>query len=173
MVCCWESAGQLQLHLAHININTYLISHSATFWLFVISQQTALLTLTSKSPKNCLFTSNSCTMSSRHAPRMFDSSLMPVRSCLRVNDEIVSNYGPPLGKIITFHINFQVCGELTPIVPFPSPSTPQEITVQPSSVRKFKSQVRVTFSPFHTTIEPNGRWSNTSVATLEKKNEHW
>ena len=102
---------------------------------------------------------------------MYDSTAMPIRSCLKIDDELVSNFGPPLRKTVTFNCYIRVFPALTPLEPSPSTSTKVQPQPKKSSFKSMPAQrkglQKVSFSSFCTTIEPNGR-SYTSVVTLEE-----
>ena len=107
---------------------------------------------------------------------MYDSTAMPIRSCLKIDDELVSNFGPPLRKTVTFSCYIRVFPALTPLEPSPSTSTKVQPQPEKSSFKSVPTQrkglQKVSFSPFYTTIEPNG-WSYTSVVTLEEEDDCW
>ena len=110
---------------------------------------------------------------------IFDTTLMPVRSCLRMDDEVVSNYGPMLRKSVTFNDTAQLHVDVTPLVALPSSSTAQgskeHFLPKRSSINSpytRQKELRVTFSPFCSVIEPEGR-SYTSPVSLEEENEYW
>ena len=99
--------------------------------------------------------------------------IFPIRSCLKIDDELISNFGPPLRKTVTFSCYIRVFPALTPLEPS---STSTKVQRQPkkSSFKSVPTQrkglQKVSFSPFYTTIEPNGR-SYTSVVTLEEEED--
>ena len=118
-------------------------------------------------------------MSSTPATGIFDPTLMPVRSCLRMDDEVVSNYGPMLRKSVTFKDTAQIHEDVTLLVALPSSSTDQGLKVQQLPKRSFikspyhrQKELRVIFSPFCSVMEPEGRCYTFPVA-LEEESEYW
>ena len=45
---------------------------------------------------------------------LFDPTLIPIRSCLRIDDELVSNHGPVHHKHVRFSDSVQFFGDITP-----------------------------------------------------------
>ena len=45
---------------------------------------------------------------------LFDPTIIPIRSCLRIDDELVSNYGPVHHKHVRFSDSLQYFGDITP-----------------------------------------------------------
>ena len=113
--------------------------------------------------------------------------MIPIRSCLRIDDELVSNYGPPLRKSVTFN-DLETFGDVVTLER--SHATPKSCRItfneryamplqlavsQPQQKRPVKPKrkdFRVTFSPFYLTIEPDGR-TYTSVTALEEEDDCW
>ena len=109
---------------------------------------------------------------------MSQHTVFPIRSCLKIDDELVSNFGPPLKKTVTFSGYTQIFPIFTPLEQSPT-STTQCAKVQPqpekSSFKNPYSQrkgLRVSFFPFCRTIEPEGRCYTSPVA-LEEENDFW
>ena len=114
--------------------------------------------------------------------------MIPIRSCLRMDDELVSNYGPPLRKSVTFNDLSEIFGDVVTLEPSPATSKRCSITFneqyvmplqlapsQPEQKRPVKPKrkdLRVTFSTFYLTIEPGGR-TYTSVTALEEEDDCW
>ena len=107
--------------------------------------------------------------------REMSQPIFPIRSCLKIDDELISNFGHPLRKTVTFSCYIRVFPALTPLEPS---STSTKVQRQPkqSSYKSVPTQrkglQKVSFSPFYTTIEPNGR-SYTSLVTLEEEDDCW
>ena len=120
--------------------------------------------------------------------KMCELTVWPIKSCLRMDDELVSNYGPPLRKSVTFNDIVETFGDVVALEPSPATSTSYRITFngrnstpfelpasQPQRKRPVNPQrknLRVSFSPFYLTIEPCGR-TYTSVTALEEESEYW
>ena len=109
---------------------------------------------------------------------MSQHTVFPIRSCLKIDDELVSNFGPPLRKTVTFSGYTRVFPIFTPLEQSPT-STTQCAKVQPqpekSSFKNPYSQrkgLRVSFSLFYNTIETDGR-TYTSVTALEEEDDCW
>ena len=84
---------------------------------------------------------------------IFDPTLMPVRSCLRMDDEVGSNYGPMLRKSVTFNDTAQLHDDVTLLVALHSSFTAQGSKVQffpkrppIKSPYTRQKELRVTFS---------------------------
>ena len=106
-------------------------------------------------------------------------TLMMVRSCLRIDDEVVSKHGPMLRKSVTFNDTAQVRDDVTPLIVLPSSFTAQGLKTQLlpkwSSINnpyRRQKEHRVTFSLFCSVIETEGRCYKFPVA-LEEKSEYW
>ena len=121
-------------------------------------------------------------MSSTLASGIFDPTLMPVRSCLRMDDKEVSNKGTMLRKSVTFNDTSLVHDDVNILVVLPSsftthrlntqllPPPPQRLSI--NNPYRRQKELRVTFFPFCTVIEPEGRCYTFPVA-LEQESEHW
>ena len=119
---------------------------------------------------------------------MCELTAWPIKSCVRMDDELISNYGPPLRKSVTFNDIVETFGVVVTLEPSPATSESCPITFneryavplqlaasQPQRKRPVKPQrknLRVSFSPFYLTIEPCGR-NYTSVTALEEESEYW
>ena len=106
---------------------------------------------------------------------MSQHTVFPIRSCLKIDDELVSNFGPPLRKTVTFSSYIRVFPALTPLDQPPSLSTKLHPQPEKSSFKSLSSQrmrLRVSFSPFYNTIETDGR-TYTSVTALEEEDDCW
>ena len=57
---------------------------------------------------------------------LFDPTMIPIRSCLRIDDELVSNYGPVHHKHVRFSDSLQYFGDITP-------NSTDNLTLQPLS----------------------------------------
>ena len=106
---------------------------------------------------------------------MSQHTVFPIRSCLKIDDELVSNFGPPLRKTVTFSSYIREFPALTPLDQPPSLSTKLHLQPEKSSFKSLSSQrmgLRVSFSPFYNTIETGGR-TYTSVTALEEEDDCW
>ena len=121
--------------------------------------------------------------------RFFDPFMIPIRSCQRIDDELVSNYGLSLRKSVTFNDLVESFGDVVTLEPSPATSKSCPITfieryamplqlaaTQPQRnqprVKPQRKNLRVRFSPFYLTIEPCGR-TYPSVTALEEESGYW
>ena len=135
-----------------------------------ISSSTSLL--------RCLSHSTSLFSLPLHFEIMFDPSAFPIRSCLRMDDELVSNIGAPHHKKVHFNDTVEYIKDAAPRTWRIKHNSVRNINTFPifSSLRSPSSKrsgLRVSFSFFEMTIEPDGR-SYTSPTTLEdEENDYW
>ena len=164
--------------LPDFNINSFSISSSQL--LCCLQYHNCSI---SSSLFRCLFTRDIF-----YIKTLFDLTMIPIRSCLRMDDELVSNYGPPLRKSVTFNDLVEIFGDVVTLEPSPATSKSCSNTLngrnamslklpvtQPQRKRSVKLQrkdLRVSFSPFYLTIEPDGR-TYTSVTSLEEEDDCW
>ena len=147
------------------NINSYLISTFGFRSLNYLSCEHQL----SSFPANFRKSSTPATQ----------DTAFPIRSCFKIDDELVSNFEPPLRKTVTFSGYTRVFPVFTPLEQSPLTFTTQLVKVQhqpkkspfkyPYTQRK---GLRVRFFPFCTSIEPNGRFYM-SLTTLQEESEYW
>ena len=102
---------------------------------------------------------------------MFDPSAFPIRSCLRLDDEIVCNIGAPHHKKVHFKETVEYFGE-TVLKQEAAAETPPRTPTFPclKGPQSQKKNLNVKFSFFETAIFPDGRSTQSAAATEERGN---
>ena len=115
---------------------------------------------------------------------MFNPTAMPIRSCIRPIDEMVSNCGPPQKKNV--HFADSTTNQTSPThprarrikrskpIPETTPTTPLNLisSLRSENTKRNKKAVTVKFSFIERAILPNGQVME-SVICFNAPNEYW
>ena len=115
---------------------------------------------------------------------MFNPSAMPIRSCIRPIDELLSNYGPPHRKNV--HFADSTTNQTSPThqrawrikrskpIPETTPTTSLTLisSLRSENTKRNKKAVTVKFSFIERAILPNGQVME-SVICFNAPNEYW
>ena len=114
---------------------------------------------------------------------MFDPSALPIRSCLRLEDDLISNIGEPLRKQVHFKETVEFFGETVLKQKDAAETPPRTLrfnrrtngsTIFPclKGPQSQNKNLNVKFSHFETVIFPDGR-STLSAAAKEDCGNFW
>ena len=115
---------------------------------------------------------------------MFNPTAMPIRSCIRPIDELLSNCGPPHKKNV--HFADSTTNQTSPThprawrikrskpIPETTPTTPLNLisSLRGENTKRNKKAVTVKFSFIERAILPNGQVME-SVICFNEPNEYW
>ena len=115
---------------------------------------------------------------------MFNPTAMPIRSCIRPIDELLSNCGPPHKKNV--HFADSTTNQTSPThprawrikrsnpIPETTPTTPLNLisSLRSENTKRNKKAVTVKFSFIERAILPNGQVME-SVICFNAPNEYW
>ena len=115
---------------------------------------------------------------------MFNPTAMPIRSCIRPIDELLSNCGPPQKKNV--HFADSTTNQTSPthprawrikrskLIPETTPTTPLNLisSLRSENTKRNKKAVTVKFSFIERAMLPNGQVME-SVICFNAPNEYW
>ena len=115
---------------------------------------------------------------------MFNPTAMPIRSCIRPIDELLSNCGPPHKKNV--HFADSTTNQTSPThprawrikrskpIPETTPTTPLNLisSLRSENTKRNKKAVTIKFSFIERAILPNGQLME-SVICFNAPNEYW